>query len=479
MKRLLLLSVMMVLATLLALAWSPEGTAETKLKGEIRIGQTTSYVGGVLVLSEQERDGAKIACEEINKAGGLFGRKLVFISRDNENSPEKAVAQAKELCLKYKIDFALGSPRSSSARATSAVYQRYKVPTLLLCSMADEVMQMGNPYYMRLCNPNSVDGSAMAGAVNKAKFKRPGIFYLNDFWGMSQRKIMHREMKAMGLEVASEASFDMGAPDVSPQVMKILASKPDVVLLLAYSGDASTAVRTFKSQGYKGSFIGYSGLCFNPVRKAGGHDVDGIIFPAGWFCQGFYIWNRPGAIPLLLELEAKNSYGKYTLVNASPEIAVIDGYTAIYAIKNWLELAGERGLKDKDYFMDVVADNIIELVATDLSFPYGRRNMTAMTVDDIHLMQYVNGHIRVWEHDPRCVETFEATRVQAEEEVYSKGFTKGVTFKKYLARWQELLKENEAKVRAEIDAKLEKGTMSREYARKSQRAVTEILAYKF
>ena len=479
MKKLFLLNLMMVLTFLCVLAKPMEVSAEPKWKGEIQIGHTSSFIGGTQVVSEQVRDGATIACDEINGAGGIFGRKLVFISRDNENSPEKAVAQAKELCLKHKIDFAIGPPRSSMARATSAVYQRYKVPTLLTCSMADEVMQMGNPYYMRLCNPNTVDTKGMVSAVIKANLKRPAIFYLNDFWGMSQRKIMHKEMKALEIDVTGEASFDMGTPDVSPQVMKILAGKPDVIMLLAYSGDAATIVRTFKSQGYTGSYIGYSGLCFNAVRAGAGHDVDGVVFPAGWFCQGFYIWNRPGAIDLLLELAQKKPFGKYKLVNASPEIGVIDGYETVYAIKHWLELAGERGLKDKDCFMDVVAKNRIELTATDISFPYGRRNMTAMTVDDIHLMQYDNGHMRVWEKDPRCVETFEATRVQAEEEVYSKGFTEGVTFRKFLARWQELVRENEAKIRGEIDEKLEKGAMSREYARMFQEVVTEILAYKF
>jgi hypothetical protein len=105
--------------------------------------------------------------------------------------------------------------------------------------------------------------------------------------------------------------------------------------------------------------------------------------------------------------------------------------------------------------------------------------MEALTPEDIYLMQYVNGHLRVWEHDPRCIETFEATRIQAEEEVYSKGFTAGVTFRKYLARWQELLRENEGKVKVEIDEKLKKGIITVDYANMFKQAVAEILAYRF
>jgi branched-chain amino acid transport system substrate-binding protein len=477
MKRVLLLNLVFMVGVLLALSWHLE--AAPQWKGEIKIGYTGSFAGASNFYGVAERDGAQIACEEINKAGGVLGRKLVFFCRDSEGSPEKSVSQAKELCLKYSIDFALGPNRSSDARAASAVFQRYKIPTLILCSMAEEVMEMGNPYYVRVCNPNSVCGKAMASAVKKGNYKRPSVIYLNDFWGMDLRKTLHKEMEALGLKIVSEENFDMGAPDISPQAMKILAANPDIILLVAYSGDASTCVRTFKSLGYKGDYIGYSGLFFNPVREAGGHDVDGIVFPAGYHCQGFYVWNRPGAIPLLLKLETLNPYGKYPLLNASPEIAVLDGYQAIYTFKKWIELAGERGLKDKDYFMDVVAKSKVHSVAMDVSFPQGRTKMEAVTLDDLYMMQYVNGHMRVWKYDPRCIETFETTRIQAEEEVYSKGFTKGVTFKKYLGRWQELLRENKSKVDGEINSKLEKGIITREYADMFKKVVEEIVTYKF
>jgi len=477
MKRRHLFRVFLLLSSALVLIQPLEAMAQWK--GEIKIGQVCSLFSPVQSICESQRDGATIACEEINKAGGVLGRKLTYIYRDDGNQIDNTVAQAKELCIRENIDFAFTNPRSSYARATSAVYQRYKVPTLLLCPMADTVLEMGNPYYMRLCHSDTVCGDSMSYTVEKGNFKRPSIMYLNDFWGMDLRKILLKKIKERGLEVVSEASFDSGASDVSPQVMKILTANPDVILLLAYSGEAATIVRTFKSQGFKGSYIGYSGLFFNPVREAGGHDFDGAIFQAGRHCQGFYIWNRPGAIPLYLKLEALVPKGKYTLVNASPEIDTLDGYQAVYLIKKWLELAGERGLTDKDYFMDVVTKSKVETIVGTISFPYGAKKLDTVTLDDTYLMQFVNGHARVWEHDPRCIETFEKTRNQAEEEVYSKGFVKGVTFKKYLARWQELLKQNEAKIKAEINTKLEKKTITRDYADMFRKALEEILAYNF
>jgi ABC-type branched-subunit amino acid transport system substrate-binding protein len=350
---------------------------------------------------------------------------------------------------------------------------------VIVGAMAMEIMQLGNPYYMRIVSNTEVNGRAMAIAARHGNYKRPAIIYLNDYFGNSLRKIMEKEMALMSLEIVSSQSFDTYTTDMGPQVMKILAAKPDLVFLIAYAGDAVTALRTFKAQGYKGNYVGYSAMQHNATRAGAGYDVDGILFPSGNHTQGFYIWNRPGVIPLLLKLEAANPVGKYRLVNASPELSMLDGYQAIYTYKAWIELTGERGLKDKDYFMDVVAKSKINSFCYNLSFPQGRAMMEAFTIQDAYLRIYDKGHMRMWNADPRCIETFEATRVQAEEEIYGKGFTEGVTFRKYLARWQELLREKEAKVKGEIDEKLQKKIITDEYASMFKQALGEILAYKF
>ena len=416
--------------------------AHAEFKGVIKIGQTCSLAKSIHVLGLAEKNGARIACEEINKQGGVLGRKLEFIFRDNEGSPEKAVTQAKELCMKDRIDFAFGPILSSNARAVSAVYQRYKVPTLLLGAMAKEIMTMGNPYYMRLCNSAAVCGAGMARAVEVGKLKRPAIIYLNDFFGNSLRKIMHAEVDKMGLKIVSEASFDMGAVDMSPQAMKILAENPDIIILIAYSGDAAKFLRTAKAQGYKGEFVGFSALGGNSVRMAAGHDVDGAVFPIGGHAQGFYGWDKPGFIPLVLKLEAAKPMGKFETVNASPEIDILDGYNGVMTLKKYIEAAGEKGLKDKEYFMEVASKMVVNNIAFDVFFPWGRKKMENMTVDRLVFATYDNGHTRLWKHEPTCIETFEVTRNQAEEEIYSQSFEEGISYKKYMQRWQELLKKN-------------------------------------
>lgn len=171
--------------------------------------------------------------------------------------------------------------------------------------------------------------------------------------------------------------------------------------------------------------------------------------------------------------------GKFPTVDVSQEVDIMDGYMAIYTSKELITLPGERGLRHKDYFMEMAAKNKLHFVPSDVSFPYGRDKMESLTIDQEYLRQYVKGHIRLWKDDPRCIETFEATRVQAEEEVYSKDFAPGVTFKKYHSRWQELFRDKNDKVQAEINEKLKRGIITQEYTDMLRRALVEILAYKF
>jgi ABC-type branched-subunit amino acid transport system substrate-binding protein len=448
-------------------------------KDVIKIGQTCSLAGGIHEPGIGEREGAKIACDEINKAGGLFGKKLTSVFRDNESKPEKAVTQAKELCIKENIDFAIAGILSSTTRATSAIYQRHKIPALLCGAMATEIMEMGNPYFMRVIGNNTVNGRAMASAVKMGHFKRPSIIYLNDFFGQSLRKIMHEELAEVGLEVVSEANFDMFTPDFGPHAMKILSANPDVILLIAYGGDAIKFCRAAKGQGYTGALIGYSGMGSNGVRGAGAHDVDGCIVPVGGFAQGFYGWDKPGFIPLILKLEAIQPSGKYENVNAPKELDALDGYTAVMTFKKMIEAAGEKGLEDKNHFMEVASKLYVDNVAIDVFFPYGKKRLESFTVDRMLFKQYVDGHLRLWKHEPKCIETFEATRCRAEEEIFAEPYETGVTYPKFLKRWQQLLKENEEKVIAEVDQKLDEGVIRGEYGFNFKKAFNEILNYDF
>ena len=82
--------------------WAQTGR---RSKGELRIGYSSSLVGGNRPQSLDVVNGAEIAIKEVNAAGGILGRQVKFVFLDNENEIRKAVARVKELIVKHKIDF--------------------------------------------------------------------------------------------------------------------------------------------------------------------------------------------------------------------------------------------------------------------------------------------------------------------------------------------------------------------------------------
>jgi len=238
MKKIVFLNLVLLLCVLII----PSVEAQSKFKGEVKIGYSSSLIGGNRPQTLDVVNGAKIAVDEINAAGGILGREVKFIFYDNQGQVEKAVAQVKEQIVSDKIDFAISPDSSDQVMATLSAFQRYKMPAIISSSMADEVMDAGNPYYMRVVGPNSVCAIGMARAITHGNFKRPSIIYVNSLLGTSLRKYMIKEVERLGLKLVSEANFELNTTDVSTQVMKVLMEKPDIMLLPAYGSDLSLIV---------------------------------------------------------------------------------------------------------------------------------------------------------------------------------------------------------------------------------------------
>jgi branched-chain amino acid transport system substrate-binding protein len=477
-NKLLVFSLMVVFIMTLTTLVVP-GSAQKPIGGEpIKIGLVTCFTGPAADTGIATRDGALLAIKEINAAGGVLGRPLELVARDDKRTPAVSTSVTVELCTTQGIKFAIGPTNSSSARADAPIFCRYKVPTLLDGSMADELLE-GCSYYYRITNNNTVSGSAMLSIIKQRQWKRPAVVYVNDFFGQTMFKFMQEAFSQMGLEVVAVASHDFGEPDMTPQARKLFAGNPDVIVLLNYLVDTANVLRTTKALGYKGDYVNYSIGWRNSIREIAGKDSNGLIFPAGQADQGFYAWYRPGYAAFRIKLDAELGQGIFPNCNAPKEPLAESGYHCIHVIKQGIMAAGST---DPDKYMQALMGRQFRTVLGDVSFPNAPKSWEGITDPKaLFIRQYVNGHLRVWSEDPRCIETFESTRIQAEEETYKAGgdYKRGVTIKQFFKRWQNLLKENQTKIQSEIETKKARLNITPEMADIYQKAIKEILAMKF
>src|SRR5512143_2661258 len=94
----------------------------------IKIGLITDLTGMAFLLAKDNGDGAKMAVEEINKAGGVLGRPLELVIRDSALKTDLGIAAARELVVDQKVNFLLGPVSSAVRLAISDLSKQYKIP---------------------------------------------------------------------------------------------------------------------------------------------------------------------------------------------------------------------------------------------------------------------------------------------------------------------------------------------------------------
>src|SRR6188508_2709204 len=133
-------ALILVLATFLACSKQPEVKKEPT---EILIGLYGSTTGGTATLGQSSRDGSQLALEEINAAGGVFGKKLRLIVEDDAGKPEEALTVVTKLINRDRVVAVLGENASSRSLAAAPMCQQNRIPMISPSSTNPKVTQVG------------------------------------------------------------------------------------------------------------------------------------------------------------------------------------------------------------------------------------------------------------------------------------------------------------------------------------------------
>ena len=116
--------------------------------------------------------GAKIAEEEINKAGGVLGKKIQLIIEDNKSNPTEAVATAEKLIVRDKVPVMMGAWSSTLTLAVMPKLEEYKVPMVVETSSSGKITTSGNPYIFRISPTSQMEAKAFTPLVKKMGIKK-------------------------------------------------------------------------------------------------------------------------------------------------------------------------------------------------------------------------------------------------------------------------------------------------------------------
>ncbi|MCJ7686100.1 MAG: ABC transporter substrate-binding protein [Desulfobacteraceae bacterium] len=303
----------------------------------IKFGFLHSLSGGVgQVYGIPDQAGVKIAVDEINKAGGILGRPLEMISRDDKLSPETGVREAKDLILNQKVHWIQGTVSSAVALAVSAYCKGQKVIFVdTVAQSAATTGEKGHRYVFRVCTNTTTYSRSVANAAAKY-WGGKKVFIIGPDYEYGHRcksDFMDAYTKLVpDAKVVGELWPKLGNQDWTPYISKIMASDADFVYCSLWGGDVLSFTKAATAFGYfdRVKHCGQDWGSMEALSKMTKQSYD-----KGALGGSHYPW-------WIIDNPISNAYypkfKKVTGMDAG--LAAASGYTTVYAMKAAIEKAG-------------------------------------------------------------------------------------------------------------------------------------------
>jgi len=300
-------------------------------QGVIKIGEINSYKAQPAFL-EPYKKGMELAVEEINAAGGVNGKKIELITRDDNANPGDAVRVAEELISREKIDVLTGTFLSNTGLAITDFAKQKKFFFLAGEPLSDKIIWgSGNKYTYRLRPGTYMQAAMLVPEAVKMKKKRWAIVYPNYEYGQSAVAAFKTLLKAAqpDVEFVAEQASPLGKLDAGSVVQALADAKPDAIFNVLFGADLSKFVREGNTRGlFQGREV-VSVLTGEPEYLDALKDET----PNGWVVTGYpwYGIQTPEHKAFFLAYHGK--YKDY------PRLGSVVGYTAIKSIAAGLKKA--------------------------------------------------------------------------------------------------------------------------------------------
>jgi branched-chain amino acid transport system substrate-binding protein len=306
------------------------GVAQAQQK-PIRIGEINSYKSQPAFLDPYKK-AMDLAVEEVNAAGGINGRKLELVIRDDGGNPGDAVRVAEELVSREKVDLLAGGFLSHIGLALTDFAKQKKTFFLATEPLTDKIVwQNGNKYTFRLRTSTYMQAAMLVPEAAKMKKKRWAVVYPNYEYGQSAVATFKEQLKKAqpDVEFVGEQAPPLGRIDPGAVVQALADAKPDAIFNVLFGADLARFVREGNTRGlFKGrevvSLLTGEPEYIDPLKDE---------TPEGWLVTGYpwYGIDTPEHKSFFIAYHRK--YNDY------PRLGSVVGYAAIKALAAGLKKA--------------------------------------------------------------------------------------------------------------------------------------------
>ena len=342
----------------------------------IKIGGMAPLTGALAIYGVTTTNGAELAVKEINENGGILGKKIEYIMLDTKGDSTEAVMAYNKL-VDEKVAGIIGEITSKPTLAVAEVAVQDNMPLITPTGTQVDITEAG-PNVFRVCFTNPYQGKVLAITSKERLGADTVAVMLNNSSDYSDgiTKAFIEESEKLGMKVMGVEGYSDGDKDFRPQLTKLAAMNPDVVLIPEYYEQAALIATQAREVGVKSIFVGSDG--WDGIDKT----LDKSSYSAienSYFTNHFSMEDQSEKIQNFLK-DYREIYKE------DPSAFSALGYDAIYMMKSAIEKAGTT---DKQKIVDALKGIEYDGVTGYLTFDDHNNPIKAVTVLKIENGKYV------------------------------------------------------------------------------------------
>ncbi len=365
--------------TRLAGALALAGLASAALAADpIKIGVDGPFTGGSSSMGVSMRDGVRMAADEINKAGGVLGRQLQLVERDDEAKNERGVQIAQELINKENVVAVVGYINTGVALASERFFQEAKIPVMNNVATGSIVTHQFDDQPDNYVFRNSAHDSIQAPmiveeAITRRGFKKVAILADSTNYGQLGREDLEKALAAKGVKPVAVEKFNIKDVDMTAQLLKAKEAGADVVLTYGIGPELAQIANGMTKLGWKVPMIGSWTLSMANFIDNAGPGGEGARMPQT-FIQEPTTPKRQAFINGYLKMfNPKNG-------RIDSPVSAAQGYDSVYLLAAAIAQAGStEGPKIKAALENL--SKPVEGVVTTYNKPFTKTDHEAITAN--------------------------------------------------------------------------------------------------
>lgn len=315
-----------IVAAVLTAACGAEKPADSQ---GVKVGFFGALTGPTATFAISGRNGALLAVEQLNKAGGVLGRPVELLSEDDRGEASEAASVVSKLITRDHVVALIGENASSRSLAAAPIAQSYSIPMISPSSTNVEVTKKGD-YIFRVCFIDSYQGKVLASFARRNLKAQTAALLIDSRsdYSVGLGEAFRAAFTAAGGRIVGDAKYSEGDSDFAAQLTALAPSHPDVLMIPGYYTDAGLIARQARSLGLKATLLGADGWDSPKLVEIGGEAMEGA------YLSNHYSVDDPSPAVRAFVDAYKAKYG------AEPDSIAATSYDAMRLLADAITRAG-------------------------------------------------------------------------------------------------------------------------------------------